>query len=282
MAHGRRGRIFLYGGAVVICAVMFFPFIWGFILSFKDNTSIYGDPLGLPAHFDFRLYIDTFTKSNMLNLFKNSLIVTTITTLGCICINFPSSFAIARLHHRHAGFGDFFYYLFLLGASVPLFIILYPVYALALKLAPLGIGTDSIFGLPLPYIAGSIPFNTLVFVGAMKGIPLELEEAAIIDGSGLVKMLVTVIVPLLGPVITTLIIFDFLWAWNEWTLASILLNSIKNFTIPLAASFFKQQYGMDLAAALRAVIMMLVPQVIFYFFFQRQIVEGIATTGLKG
>jgi raffinose/stachyose/melibiose transport system permease protein len=261
---------------------MFFPFIWGFILSFKNNTTIFGDPLGLPARFDFSLYLDTFTKSNMGNLFKNSLIVTTITTLGCICINVPSSFAIARLHHRHAAFGDFFYYIFLLGASVPLFIILYPVYTIALKLAPLGMGTDSIYGLPLPYIAGSIPFNTLVFVGAMKGIPLEMEEAAIIDGSSLLKMLITIIVPLIAPVITTLIIFDFLWAWNEWTLASILLNSIKHFTIPLAASYFKQQYGMDLAASIRAVIIMLVPQIIFYFFFQRQIVEGMATTGLKG
>jgi raffinose/stachyose/melibiose transport system permease protein len=261
---------------------MFFPFIWGFILSFKDNTSIYNDPLGLPAKFDFSLYIDTFIKSNMGNLFKNSLIVTTITTLGCIFINLPSSFAIARLHHRHAGFGNFFYFFFLLGAAVPLFIILYPVYTIALKLAPLGIGTDSIFGLPLPYIAGSIPFNTLVFVGTMKGIPLEMEEAAIIDGSGLLKMLITIFVPLIAPVITTLIIFNFLWAWNEWTLASILLSNIRNFTIPLAASFFKQQYGQDQAAVMRAVLMMLIPQIIFYFFFQRKIVEGMATTGLKG
>lgn len=273
--------VILFVGAVLICSVMFFPFVWGFILSFKNNTTIYGDPLGLPAHFDFRLYVNTFAESSMGNLFKNSLIVTTITTAGCLFINLPSSFAIARLHHRHEAFGNFFYYIFLFGAAIPLFIILYPVYTIALKLAPLGIGTDSIFGLPLPYIAGSIPFNTLVFVGAMKGIPLELEEAAIMDGSGLLRILRTVVIPVIAPVISTLIIFNFLWAWNEWTLASILLSSIRNFTIPLAASFFKQQYGQDLAAVMRAVIMMLVPQIIFYFFFQKQIVEGMATTGLK-
>jgi raffinose/stachyose/melibiose transport system permease protein len=275
-------RIYIYIGAILICAVMFFPFIWGFFLSFKDNTTIYNDTLRLPAKFNFSLYLDTFVKSNMAILFKNSLIVTTITTLGCIFINLPGSFAIARLHHRHEGFGNFFYYIFLLAASVPLFIILYPVYTIALKLAPLGIGINSIYGLPLPYIAGSIPFNTLVFVGAMRGIPLEMEEAGIIDGCGILRILITIVVPLIAPVIATLIIFNFLWAWNEWTLASILLNSIKNFTIPLAASFFKQQYGQDLAAMMRAVLMMLIPQIIFYFFFQRQIVEGMATTGLKG
>ncbi|MGA2974396.1 MAG: carbohydrate ABC transporter permease [Spirochaetia bacterium] len=274
-------RIIIYIGAILICVVMFFPFIWGFILSFKNNTTIYNEPLGLPAKLDFALYIDTFLKSNMGNLFKNSLIVTTITTLGCLFINLPSSFAIARLHHRHEGFGNFFYYVFLLGAAVPLFIILYPVYTIALTLKPLGIGTNSIYGLPFPYIAGSIPFNTLVFVGAMKGVPLELEEAGIIDGCGVLRIFITIVVPLIAPIIATLIIFNFLWAWNEWTLASILLSSIKNFTIPLAASFFKQQYGQDLAAMMRAVIMMLIPQIIFYFFFQRQIVEGMATTGLK-
>lgn len=274
-------RIIIYIGAILICVVMFFPFIWGFILSFKNNTTIYNEPLGLPAKLDFSLYIDTFLKSNMGNLFKNSLIVTTITTLGCLFINLPSSFAIARLHHRHEGFGNFFYYVFLLGAAVPLFIILYPVYTIALTLKPLGIGTNSIYGLPFPYIAGSIPFNTLVFVGAMKGVPLELEEAGIIDGCGVLRIFITIVVPLIAPIIATLIIFNFLWAWNEWTLASILLSSIKNFTIPLAASFFKQQYGQDLAAMMRAVIMMLIPQIIFYFFFQRQIVEGMATTGLK-
>jgi raffinose/stachyose/melibiose transport system permease protein len=218
----------------------------------------------------------------MLRLFTNSFIVATITTIGSLLINFPASFAIARLHHRNPRFGDFFYFLFLLGNAVPLFIVLFPIYTIALKLQPLGLGIDSIFGLPLPYIAGSLPFNTLVFVGAMKSIPLELEEAAIVDGCSLSWLMVRIILPVMAPAVTTLIIFNFLGAWNEWTLASILLNSIKNFTIPLAASFFKQQYGMDLAAVMRAVIMMLVPQIIFYAIFQRRIIQGIATTGLKG
>jgi raffinose/stachyose/melibiose transport system permease protein len=285
MRHGKftiLPRLAILIGAAIICSIMFFPFLWGFIMSFKDNNAIYNDPAGFPLKWDFSLYFITFTKSNIPNLFKNSLIVASITTAGCIFINFLSSFAIARLHHRNAAFGNFFYFLFLLGNAVPLFIILYPVYVIGLKLAPLGIGTDSIFGLPLPYIAGSLPFNTLVFVGGMKSIPVEMEEAAIIDGCRLPRMIVTIIAPLIGPIITTLVIFNFLWAWNEWPLASILLNNIRNFTIPLAASFFKQQYGMDMGAVMRAVIITLIPQIIFYAIFQRRIIAGMATTGLKG
>lgn len=274
-------RLAVFVGAVSICAVMIFPFVWGFILSFKDNTALYNSPMSLPDKWDFSLYVDTFKKSSMLNLFMNSIIVATITTVGCIAINFLSSFAIARLHHRNARLGDFFYFLFLIGNAVPLFIILFPVYTVARALQPIGLGIDSVIGLTLPYIAGSLPFNTLVFVGAMKSMPLELEEAAIMDGCGLPRLIAGITFPLMAPVVATLVIFNFLLAWNEWTIASFLLNSIKNFTIPLAASFFKQQYGMDAAAVMRAVIIALIPQLVFYAIFQRKIINGIATTGLK-
>jgi raffinose/stachyose/melibiose transport system permease protein len=268
--------------AIVVCAVMFLPFVWGFVLSFKNNDSIYNAPLALPQKWDFSLYVDTFNKANMPTLFANSLIVATLTTVGALFINFLSAFAIARLHHRHAAVGNFFYFLFLVGAAVPLFISIYPIYLIAQKLTPFGLGIDSIYGLVPPYVAGSLPFNTLVFVGAMRAIPIELEEAAILDGCSLPQLLVKITLPLMAPVVTTLAIFNFLGAWNEWTLASILLNNIRNFTIPLAAAFFKQQYGMDAGAVMRAVIIVLIPQLIFYAIFQRRIVEGMATTGLKG
>lgn len=277
-----RRRLTIFAGSLLVCLFLFLPFVWAFVLSFKDNTSLYAEPLSLPRDWDFSLYADTFNKSSMPTLFRNSFIVATLTTFACLLINFPSSFAIARLHHRHPLFGNFFYYLFLIGAAVPLFITLFPIYTIAQALQPFGMGIDSIFGLIPPYVAGSIPFNTLVLVGAMRSIPLELEEAAILDGCSLRQIIVKIAFPLMAPVVATLAIFNFLGAWNEWTLASILLSSSDSYTIPLAASFFKEQYGMDAAAVMRAVIIVLIPQLIFYAIFQKRIVEGMATTGLKG
>ena len=276
------GRLTILVGSLLVCAFMFLPFLWAFVLSFKDNTSLYTSPLDLPNVWDFSLYADTFNKSSMPTLFKNSLIVAIVTTIGCLLINFPSAFAIARLHRRHAMMGNFFYFLFLIGAAVPVFITIFPIYTIAQGLQPFGLGIDSIFGLIPPYIAGSIPFNTLVLVAAMRSIPGEIEEAAILDGASLRQMMVRITLPLMAPVVVTLAILNFLGAWNEWTLASILLNSPSNFTIPLAASFFKEQYGMDAAAVMRAVIIVLIPQLVFYVIFQRRIVQGMATTGLKG
>ena len=275
-------RTAIFAGSLLVCFFMFLPFVWAFVLSFKGNDEIYASPLSLPRNWDFSLYADTFRKASMPTLFRNSLVVATLTSIGCLLINFPASFAIARLHHRHARMGDFFYYLFLVGSAVPLFVTLYPIYTIAQVLQPYGLGIDSVFGLIPPYVAGSLPFNTLVLVGAMRSIPLELEEAAILDGCSLWQMLLRITLPVMAPVVVTLTILNFLGAWNEWTLASILLNSPANYTIPLAASFFKEQYGMDAGAVMRAVIIVLIPQLIFYAIFQRRIVQGMATTGLKG
>src|SRR5207253_2639757 len=95
----------ILAAVLVVVAFMFLPFIWGFILSFKDNTSLYNSPLALPQKWDFSLYLDTFNKSSMPTLFKNSFVVATLTTIVALVVNFLSSFAIARLHHRHAAMG---------------------------------------------------------------------------------------------------------------------------------------------------------------------------------
>ncbi len=275
-------RVVLAVGVVLMSAVMVFPFLWGIVLSFKDNAGIFNAPTSMPAKWDLMKYVDTFTKSHILTLFKNSLIVSTVTTIGALLINFLSSFSIARLHHRHAAMGNFFYFLFLTATAVPVFVILYPIYEVSLALKHVGMGVDTIMTLPWPYIAGSIPFGTLVFVGGMKAIPLEMEEAALMDGCSLLRLLFVIDLPLIMPVFTTLTIFNFLGAWNEFTLASILLNSTEHFTIPLAVSFFKEEFSMDYGAVMRAVIMILIPQLVFFYVFQRRIIEGMTTTGLKG
>ncbi len=95
-------------------------------------------------------------------------------------------------------------------------------------------------------------------------------------------MLFMVELPLIMPVFTTLTIFNFLGAWNEYTLASVLLNTNSHFTIPLATAFFKEEFSMDYGAVLRAVVMILIPQLIFFYIFQRRIIEGMTMTGLKG
>jgi raffinose/stachyose/melibiose transport system permease protein len=280
-----KNRIIIYGIAVIICLFMGVPFLWGILLSFKDNFEIFNHPFSLPKTFNFHAYIDTFKQGHMGTMFKNSLIVCTITVTAHMIFLFFSSYAIARLNHRTKWLSSFFYYLFLVAMSVPVFVLMGSIYAITLFMGDhvnSHIGIDTLYGLILPLIARQIPFSTLMLVGGMRGLPLEMEEAAIIDGCGLFGLLFRISFVLLMPVITVLFILTILEIWNEFPITSILLQSTQNYTIPLALSFFKQEYSMDYGAMMRAIIMILIPQLIFYMIFQKKIVQGIALEGIKG
>lgn len=278
-------RLPLYLVAIVVSLLMVLPFLWGAVLSFKDNDGIFNNPLQLPKAFDFSLYKETYQTAHIGRLFFNSLVLALVTSVIEIIVMFFSSFAIARLNHKYNTVSDLVYYLFLSASAIPVLVLLMPYYEITLSLGKYTggvLGVDSLWGLILPYVAGGIPFMTLMLVGGMRGIPLEMEEAGIIDGAGLLRMIFSIEAPLLSPVIATLFIFSFLGVWNEFPIASILLSNKAHFTIPLALSFFKDQFSADYGAMMRGVVMIFIPQAVFYFFFQKRITEGMVTAGLKG
>jgi raffinose/stachyose/melibiose transport system permease protein len=215
----------------------------------------------------------------------NSLLLSIITSIIEITVLFFSSFAIARLNHKSNRMSDFFYYIFLSASAIPVITLLVPYYYTAMFLGKFTggfLGLDSIWGLMLPYIAGGIPLVTLLLVGGMKSIPLEMEEAGIIDGCGLWRVIVNIDFPIVMPVLVTLFILSFMGVWNEFPIASIMLNNKENFTIPLALSFFKDQFSSDYGAMLRGVVMILLPQALVYLILQRRIIDGMVTSGIKG
>lgn len=276
--HEKSNVIFKYVISLFIILILFLPFVWGIMLSFKSNTEIFTAPLKLPNKFDLSLYVDTFASAHIGRLFMNSVVVTTSAVLIGMLFTFLSSFSIARLYHRYNGAFEILYYFFLLATMLPIFILLLPVYLLDQQL---GI-VDSFLGLILPYIAIQIPFSTLLLVGGMRAIPLEMEDAGIIDGCGIPRLLFNIEIPMLKPIIATLFIFQFLAIWNEFPLSSIILSSMTKYTVPLALSFFKAEFSMDYGGMLRCVVILLIPQMIFYSIFQKKIIEGMTTVGIKG
>ena len=268
---------------VFILFMTLFPFLWGFFLSFKTNHEIFNYPTSLPESFDFSLYPETFRQAKLAQLFMNSLSISIVVTIAQLALVFLSSFAIARLNRKFRIMSGFFYYLFLAAAAVPPFVLIGQIYMLTIRVTPIIpiLGIDSLYALAFPYIAGGIPFCTLMLVGAMRSIPDELEDAALIDGCKLPRLMWHITFPLVTPILVALVIFTFLGAWNEYPFASILLNTNRNFTLPLAMAFLRDQFSRDFGAIMRAVLMILIPQVIFYLIFQRKIIEGMATTGLK-
>lgn len=276
--------ILYYGVGLLIVILFLIPFIWMFFLSFKDSMDIFIDPFGLPEKWDFSLYIDSFKTARIWLMLKNSLLVTVTSVAVAMLLMFMSSYAIARLVRNGRKFNNFVYYLFLAGTAIPIFgqlMTIYKIDAQIAKIIPI-LGVGSKWGLVLPYIVIQFPMLTLIMVGGLRGVPTALEEAAVIDGCGLLGIMFRVVLPTVKPVFMTALIINFLAIWNEFPIANIILTNQNDYTVPMATLMFKRNYASDYGGMLRAALMLMIPQFIFYLIFQKNIVEGMATAGIKG
>jgi len=277
-------KILYYFVGVIIVILFLIPFLWMFFLSFKDNMGIFLEPFALPETWDFSLYVDTFKVGRIAKMLTNSLKISVASVAVGMFVTFCSSYAISRLVWTGKKFNNFVYYLFLAGSSIPIFGQMMTIYKITFKVGQL-IPFLSIGNLPslfLPYIALQVPFATLIMVGGLRSVPTALEEAAIIDGCSLGGVMFRIVLPTIKPIFMTALIINFLTIWNEFPLANILLSDMNQYTVPMATLMFKMNFATDYGAMLRAAVMLMMPQMLFYLIFQKNIVDGMATAGIKG
>lgn len=269
-------KIILYVLMILVTLIIVFPFAWMIMLSFKSNTDIMLHPLTLPSSLNLDNFIDALKTLNYPQLYGNTFFVCIISMVIELFITFCSSFVIARMEFNKKAKRLVYTYL-ILGLSISPFILLFPVYRITVLLKITGK-----MRLVLPYVATSISFNTLLFVGYLKNLPKEIDEAAIIDGCNLRQLIVKVILPMTKPVIATVVIFNVLYIWNEYPFASIMLRDVQDYTLSMGASFFKGKYSVDYGGIIASSIMIIIPELIFYGVFQKNIVEGMTAGAVKG
>lgn len=268
---------FLIFIVILITLLMIFPFVWTIVMSFKTDTDIINAPLALPKVWNFDNYIRALKTLDIFAMYKNTFFIVIVTQIVSLVITFMSSFAICRMKFKNKKIKNFLYIYYLIGISVPVYILLFPIYRINIQLGVL----DTPWSLILPYIAITIPFNTLLFVGFMKGFPKELEEAAIIDGCNLFQLCTRVVVPILKPVIATVTVFNVIYNWNEFPFAVTYISSPANYTVSLATSMFKGAYSRDYSAMIAAAVLIMIPQLIFYALLQKQIIAGMTEGAVK-
>lgn len=272
----KKKKTAMYIVMLLITLVIVFPFLWMILLSFKSSSDIMSNPLSLPRSFNLENFRNALEVLDYPQLYGNTLIVCVISIVVEIVITFFSSFVLARMKMNKKVKGILYGYL-ILGLAISPFILLFPVYKINVFF-----GFSGKYGLILPYIATSISFNTLLLVGYLKSLPTEIDEAAIIDGCNIWQLMLKVILPMAKPVIATVVIFNVLYIWNEYPFASVMLRDASDYTISMGASFFKGTYTVDYGGIIASSIMIIVPELIFYGLFQRNIVEGMTAGAVKG
>ena len=255
--------------------VMFLPLVWAVSFSFGQPHEFFKlPPPVIPSAFRLDNYQVVFERVDFLRFFLNSVIVTTCVTIAQLITCSMAGFAFARL--RFPG-KRIIFILFLASMMVPQHVTLIPVFIIIR-----GMGLYNNLGaLIVPY-ATSV-FGTFLLKQFFETIPDELEDAAKIDGAGFLQIYRGIMLPLAGPPLATLAILTFNSSWNNFFWPLIFINSSDKMTLPLGMLYLRGQDGVTNSGVLMAAIVLnLVPVLIFFLVFQRRLVEGVTLSGLKG
>ncbi len=250
-------------------AVVLTP-IWVLVMvSLHHGTSSPSNPFALPAPIDFQNYINAFQNMHYLRSVGNTLIITLATAVITVFAASLAAWGIVRHTRRWT---RTLYQIFVSGLTIPIFVVLTPLYEVMQKLHLL----DSYIGIVLAYTATIMPFAVFFFAGFLRTVPPELEEAAAVDGAGLIRTYWKIVFPLLRPATATLAIFVILQVWNDLILPLVLLSSDDKQTVTLAVYATIGTHSMSPEQLLPTLVLGVLPLFIVFLALQRYVVAGIA------
>lgn len=260
---------------VIIALIFLAPFYFLLVNSVKSLGDIMVDAANWPTAFHFDNYSKAWEMTRFPEAFANSVIITVISNL---IIAMLSAMAAYRMVRSNTRFNQIVFMLFVSAMVIPFQSIMIP---LLQVINFLGVN-NNIVGLILSYLGLGIPLSVFLFHGFVKGIPLEIEEAATVDGASPFRVFARIVLPMLKPMMVTVIILNCLWVWNDYLLPSLILQSPELRTIPLATFAFFGQYSKQWDMALPALVLGITPIIIFFLSLQKYIVEGVAAGSVKG
>jgi len=276
---GKRGRIaskvILHFLLVISAFIMIFPFIWTILSSLKDMSQIFViPPKWIPDPFVWSNFPNSLQAMPFDLAYLNSFYITAIIVAFTLLTASMAAYAFAKINFKGA---NVLFILFLATMMIPKQVTMIPLYLVMDNLGWL----DTHLTLIVP---GALfnAFAVFLLRQFVMGIPKELEEAAIMDGAGFVRIYWNIILPLIRPALAAIGIFTFMQSWNNFIDPLIYLNTPENFTVPLLLNSFKGLYTADWSLMMAGTVISVIPVLIVYIVAQRQIIEGISITGMKG
>ena len=262
---------------VLLLAVFFIiPFFLVILNSFKTSPDFVANPFSFPDMLHTENYKTAFNTMNFLNSFKNSILICVIATGVSVVLSSMNAYVLTRKKWKIT---KAFYMILIAAMVVPFQVIMIPL----VKLYGSGLGlTNNIWLVTFIHIGLNIPSPTFLYSGFITGVPVELDEAALIDGASPERTFFSIIFPLLKPITMTNVVFVALSIWNDYILASTLLSLKEVKTLPLMTYAFLTTKSADYAPMMAGLVLTMLPVMILYLFGQRYIIEGIVAGSVKG
>ena len=262
----------------IISVIYIFPIALVLVNSFKNKIYITRRPFELPTEksvVGFENFVSAIDKYGLLDAVFTTLFITVGSVLVILLFTSMAAWYVVRVKNR---FTKLFYYLCLFSMIVPFQMVMFTLTTTADRLH---LGNP--LGIIIVYLGFGAGLSIFMFVGFIKSIPLEIEEAAMVDGCSPIRCFFSVIMPILKPTYISVGILQTMWIWNDFLLPYLVLDRTKYMTIPTVIQFMKGSYGrVDMGAIMAALILAIIPIIIFYLTLQKHIIKGVAAGSVKG
>lgn len=270
------GKVILWIVLVIVAVIQLFPLIWLVDFSLGSSNEMFTNGLLIiPEKIRWDNYVKAFVDGNFLHYLKNSVLINTLAVVLVVIISIMAAFACQRMKWRLSGLVST---LLVMGMMIPIHATLLPNYKIYNMLHL----TDTIWALLIPYVAFSLPQGMFLMTGFIQSAPKELEEAAVMDGCGIYRIVFQIITPILKPSIATVAIMTFLNNWNEFMMASTYLSTPRWKTLPFSVLEFTGEYSSNYAVQFAVMALTAAPAVIVYVILNKHITKGVAMGAVKG
>ena len=259
--------------AGLYAVIVIIPLYYLLVSAFKDNTSIFINPLGLPKQISIQNFINAIQQGGLVRAVANSVMITAFAELLTLILAFPAAYAIARIPTRLGVASEA---IFSLGFLIPALAILMPVFLTSIRI---GLLYNPLM-LVIFYPATLMSLTILILASQIRGVPKELEESAVIDGANHLELIWYVFLPMARPAVVTVLLLNFLSVWNEYLFALVLLNSDSR-TVQIAVSTLKGERIVDYGLIASGVLISMIPVIVLFIFSQEKIMQGMFVGAVK-
>ena len=274
------GSKILTGFFIALCVVWIIPIFEVLMNSFKENSFVNTDAFALPNAESFVGWANylkgmTFGNYPFLNSVFFSLFITVVSTALILVCTSMTAWYIVRVDNW---FCKVVYYLCVFSMIIPFQMVMFTLSSTADKL-----NLNTPWTIPIVYLGFGAGLAVFMFTGFIKSIPLEIEEAAAIDGCTPISMYFKVVFPMLKSILISVGVLEVMWIWNDYLLPYLVLDRTKYMTIPIHVQYLKGSYGsVDLGATMAVIMISIIPVIIVYLFCQKHIIKGVAAGAVKG
>lgn len=250
------------------------PILWVVFTALKTQQDVSLDPLGLPKEWHWENIAAAWQVGHFGQYFRNSLLVVIPSVAAILFLSLLGAYAFAVLGFRGKGV---LFTLFLAGLTIPESVLIIPLFYETLSLGIL----NTLWAIIFPQIALSLPFGILLLYSFIRDLPRELLDAGRIDGCSDGSLLIHIVAPLCRPALLSLLVFNFMWAWNDFLMPMILIQNDSSRTLPVGLNFFQGRYVTNLPLLMAGATIAFLPVIVVYALFQREFIKGITTGALK-